>query len=140
MAQGLLSGNDRFLLMPYGERWRRIRKVMHQVLNTGQADKFKVYEEEESRRLLWAYLNTPDKWYLANQRYSNSIILKVVLGRSSDFNDPQLMKLYHTADYFLHKLGPAAELVDMFTWLDVLPKPLQWWRPRALKEYQITKE
>ncbi|EGU76683.1 hypothetical protein FOXB_12806 [Fusarium oxysporum f. sp. conglutinans Fo5176] len=140
MAQELMSGNNRFLLMPYGDRWRRIRKIMHQILNTRQAEKFQQYQDIESRRLLHAYLHKPDMWWRANQQFANSVILSVVLGRSSDMNDPTLAELFDTAQAFLRNLNPGANLVDMFHWLASLPKWIQWWRPYGLAQYEKTKK
>ncbi|RYC84014.1 hypothetical protein BFJ63_vAg13101 [Fusarium oxysporum f. sp. narcissi] len=139
MAQELMSGNNRFLLMPYGDRWRGIRKIMHQVLNSRQADKFQVYQDIESRRLLHAYLRHPDKWYLANQQFANSVILSVVLGRTSDMNDPTLAELFATTQVFLRNIKPGANLVDMFHWLARLPKWMQWWRPYGLALFERSK-
>lgn len=33
MAHGLASAGKRILVMPYGDLWRRERKIMHQILN-----------------------------------------------------------------------------------------------------------
>ena len=109
-----MSGNNRFLLMPYGGRWRSIRKVMHQVLNSRQADKFQVYQDIESRRLLHAYLHHPDMWYRANQQFANSVILSVVFGRTADMNDPTMAELFASLQVFLRNIKPGANLVDMF--------------------------
>ncbi|KZL66211.1 cytochrome P450 [Colletotrichum tofieldiae] len=140
MAQELMSGNNRFLLMPYGDRWRRIRKIMHQVLNSRQANKFQPYQDIESRRLLHSYLHDPQNWYLANQTFANSVILSVVLGRTSDMNDPTLIDVFETGQAFLQNIKPGSNIVDMFHWLANLPKWMQWWRPYGLEQFAKTKK
>jgi Cytochrome P450 len=72
MTQDIVSGGGRVVLMPYGERWRTLRKIMHQILSTRQTSTYRAYQDLESKQLLWDYLHTTDKWYLHNGRYSNS--------------------------------------------------------------------
>jgi cytochrome P450 len=139
MAQELMSGNNRFLLMPYGDRWRGIRKIMHQVLNSRQADKFQVYQDIESRRLLHAYLHHPDMWYRANQQFANSVILSVVFGRVSNMNDPTMAELFASLQDFLRNIKPGSNLVDMFHWLASLPTWMQWWRSYGLAHFERSK-
>ncbi|SCO91351.1 related to cytochrome P450 [Fusarium oxysporum] len=139
MAQELMSGNMRFLLMPYGDRWRGIRKIMHQVLNSRQADKFQVYQEVESRRLLHDYLHHPDKWYRSNQQFANSVILSVVFGRVSNMDDPTMAELFSSLQDFLRNIKPGANLVDMFHWLASLPTWMQWWRPKGIAHFERSK-
>jgi len=140
MASEIISGNFRMLLMPYGDRWRRARKVMHQILNTQQADKFQVYEDLESKRLLLDYLREPDKWYFANQQFSNSVILSIVFGRRSVLGDPHTIELLENNEVMTRNIKPGANLVDGFPWLAELPKVLQWWRPRGEAIFRKTRE
>ena len=72
MTQDIVSGGGRIVLMPYGDIWRRLRKIMHQILSTRQASTYKDYQDLESKQLLWDYLHTTDKWFLHNGRFSNS--------------------------------------------------------------------
>jgi cytochrome P450 len=72
MTQDIVSGGGRIVLMPYDDTWRRLRRIMHQILSTRQASSYQAYQDLESRQLLWDYLHTTDKWYLHNGRFSNS--------------------------------------------------------------------
>lgn len=139
MAQELMSGNNRFLLMPYGERWRKIRKIMHQILSTRQADKFQPYQDIESRKLLHNYLRKPQRWFRANQLFANSVILSVVLGRSSNLDDPTLVELFDSAQTFLRNIEPGTNPVDLFHWLASLPSWMQWWRSYGMSEFENTR-
>ncbi|PVH83864.1 cytochrome P450 [Cadophora sp. DSE1049] len=134
-----MSGGYRMLLMPYGDRWRRIRKIMHQVLNTRQADKFKVYQDVQSRRVLRTYLRTPSKWYLANQTFANSVILSVVFGRESSVDDADMAELLAQSEAFLRNFKPGANIADAIPALAYLPPFMQWWRPKALALFERSK-
>ena len=72
MTQDIVSGGGRIVLMPYDDTWRRLRKIMHQILSTRQSTTYQGYQDLESKQLLWDYLHVPEKWYLHNGRYSNS--------------------------------------------------------------------
>jgi cytochrome P450 len=130
-ASGILSSDSRMLLMPYGERWRLLRKIMHTVMNKQNMPTFAPFQDVESRHLLWDYLKYPDLWYSANQRYANSVIMSVVFGKRMQLADPDTKELFDTSTALILALQPGASLVDIFPWLDKLPKPLQWWRKRG---------
>lgn len=131
MAQDTVSGGARILLMAYGNRWRAQRKIMHSILNGVQAEtKFRPFQESESKQLLLDYLKTPEKFWLANQRFSNSVVLSVIFGRKAQIEDPRLTKMLNIMEEVGRVLFvPSVNtLPDFFTWLKNLPKPLQWWK------------
>lgn len=119
------------LLMGYNDKWRSQRKIMHSILNGQQAEtKFIPFQELEAKHLLWDYLHTPDQFYTANQRFSNSVIMSVIFGRRAQLGDEQLTKMLNIVKEFAVLLfSPTKNICDTFPWLDRLPKPLQWWRP-----------
>ncbi|KAH9207922.1 cytochrome P450 [Leptodontidium sp. 2 PMI_412] len=131
MCQDIMSGGARMLLMPYSERWKNQRKIMHSILNSRKAESdFVPYQDLEAKQLVFDYLNAPDKYYTANSRFANSIIMSVTFGRRSVPND-QLLKAINQSVTELGEMlfSPMKNLCDQFPWLSYLPKPLQWWRP-----------
>ncbi|KAL2014233.1 hypothetical protein VTN00DRAFT_1758 [Thermoascus crustaceus] len=106
------------VLMPCCDKWRALRKIMHQVLNTRQADKFKPYQELESKKLLYDYLHKPDKRYIANQRFVNSVIVSVVFGRRSELDDPEMKELFNSSENFfwrIHSQEPILSMASSFS-------------------------
>lgn len=140
MTQGIMSGNSRIVLMPYNDRWRQLRKIMHQILSTRQTEVYKPFQDLESKHLLYDYLHNPDRWFTANGRYANSVIMSVVFGRRSDLNDSDVVDLFNTIELFLENQQPGANIVDGFPFLDKLPEMLQWWRPRGKKIFEKTRK
>lgn len=138
MTQGIMSGDSRVVLMPYNDHWRTIRKIMHQILSSRQQDVFMGFQDLESKNLCWDCLQNPDKWWSANGRFSNSVIMSVIFGRRSSSDDPDLIELFETQDLFLENQQPGVNIVDAFPILEKLPKRLQWWRPRGEKIFQKT--
>ena len=133
-----MSGGGRLVLMPYDDRWRKTRKVMHQILSTRQRDTFQKFQDLESKHLLYEYLHDTDRWFSANGRYANSIIMSVVFGIRSKLNDPEVVKLFETAEMFLEQQQPGVNIVDGFPVLAKLPNSLQWWRPKGERLFAYT--
>ncbi|KAH7347962.1 cytochrome P450 [Pyrenochaeta sp. MPI-SDFR-AT-0127] len=138
MTQGIMSQDSRIVLMPYNDHWRTLRKIMHQILSSRQQDAFKPFQDLESKNLCWDYLHQPERWWSANARYANSVIMSVVFGRRSLLDDPDVVELFETIELFLENQQPGVNVVDSFPVLDKLPKALQWWRPRGEMIFQKT--
>ncbi len=135
-----MSGNSRILLMPYNDRWRMLRKIMHQILSARSQDVFMPFQDLESKNLCWDYLERPDRWWSANGRYANSVIMSVVFGRRSLLDDADVVELFETIDLFLSNQQPGVNIVDGFPVLEKLPKALQWWRPRGERIFRKTRK
>ncbi|KAF1976963.1 cytochrome P450 [Bimuria novae-zelandiae CBS 107.79] len=80
-ASECMSGGCRVVVMPYGERWRSVRKIMHGILNGRNAELFRGFQERESERLVGEVLRRPEGWWAANQRYANGVVMGVVFGK-----------------------------------------------------------
>ncbi|KAF5981717.1 cytochrome p450 [Fusarium bulbicola] len=130
MASDLLSNQKRMVLLPYGDSWRRERKVMHQILNGTNAPEFEPYQDVESKTLLFNYLSNPQAWYKAHSTYSGSIIMSVVFGRRADLEDANLCESLAVSEQFVQYLVPGRAMVDHFPFLTQFPwlKGLQPWR------------
>lgn len=139
MAQGIISRDARILLMPYNDQWRQLRKIMHNILSTRQKDVFRPFQDLESKHLLYDYLHKPEKWYVANGRFANSVIMSVVFGRRSDMDNPNMRELFETIDVFLEEQQPGVNIVDAFPVLTRLPKFMQWWRGRGERIFEMTR-
>ncbi|KIW43529.1 uncharacterized protein PV06_04623 [Exophiala oligosperma] len=138
-VQDLMSGGKRIVLMGYTDQWRDVRKVMHSILNSRQMTQFAEYQDLESKQLLWDYLDRPELWYRANQRYANAVILSVVFGRRLLLDDENLEPLLKQAEEMVKHLQPGSTLVDTFPALSKLPTWMQWWRAKGLRLYEESK-
>jgi hypothetical protein len=140
MTQDIMSKGSRIVLMPYGDSWRTLRKIMHNILSARQKDVFRPFQDIESRHLCYDYLHNPEKWWVANGRFANSVIMSVVFGRRVTLDDPNLVELFETIDLFLSNQQPGVNIVDGFPVLAKLPQALQWWRPRGERIFQKTRK
>ena len=128
------------VLMPYGDTWRRQRKLTHQVLSISNQRIFKPSQDLESKALMYELLTEPERWYLSLGRFSSSVILSVVFGIRTRNGDPNLMAIYKTQEEFVPYTMPGASIVDSFPFLAKIPffKAAQPWRWKGDAIYNRT--
>lgn len=134
------TDGGRMVLMGYTEKWRNIRKIMHQLLTAKQAEAYRPFQDAESKQLIWDYLHAPNDFHLHNGRYANSVIMSVVFGKRTRSDDPKVVQLFETIEDFLGNMVPGKWLVEGFPQLAKLPKWMQWWRPWGERGYKRTIE
>jgi hypothetical protein len=123
--KGPPSRNLPFPISPF----RAYVQVMHQLLTANQADTYRPFQDLESKKLIYDLLRSPEKFYLHNRRYSNSVIMSVVFGRRTMTEDADVDALFKTIDLFIGNQSPGKWIVDGYPQLAKLPKWMQWWRP-----------
>jgi hypothetical protein len=141
MCQDIMSGGARMVLMPYSDRWRNQRKIMHSILNSRKAEsQFVPYQDLEAKQLVYDYLTNSENFHICNQRFSNSVIMSVVFGRRAAINDPELKAILDSVEILTSYLfNPLKSIADVFPWLSKLPKSFQWWRPEGEKYFNKTR-
>ncbi|KAI4934694.1 hypothetical protein J4E85_002552 [Alternaria conjuncta] len=119
----IVSGGCRMLLMPYGDTWRMIRKIVHLNLNVKAARTYVPYQELENKAMLVGFLDSPDLFIDHIRRYTNSLTTQMIFGfRTTSIDDPKLKQLYSGFEKFSELMGETtAKLVDLFPILRSLP-------------------
>lgn len=138
LAQDVASAGRRQLFMPYGPRWRSIRKHSHDLLNLRTSVKYQPVQDFESKALLQELIESPDDFISINRRYSASVIMLVTYGyRIPSWNDPLIKRIYGVLDRFTEMTAPGAHAIDSFPSLASLP---QWllgnWRSHGEKVFE----
>ncbi|CAI9625044.1 unnamed protein product [Alternaria burnsii] len=118
-----VSGGLRMLLMPYGDTWRMIRKIVHNNLNIKAARTYVPYQELENKAMLVGFLDSPDLFADHIRRYTNSLTTQMIFGfRTISIDDPKLKQLYSGFEKFSEISGKTtAALLDLFPVLRALP-------------------
>jgi hypothetical protein len=87
--------------MPYGPRWRSIRKHSHTLLNLTTSVKYQPIQDFESKVLLTELMESPDDFVSINRRYSASVIMLVTYGyRIPSWDDPLIKRIYGVLERF----------------------------------------
>jgi|TARA_R110002003_G_scaffold198_6_gene15462 cytochrome P450 len=138
LAQDVASAGRRQLFMPYGPRWRSIRKHSHDLLNLRTSVKYQPVQDYESKVLLRELTESPDDFISINRRYSASVIMLVTYGyRIPSWNDPLIKRIYGVLDRFTEMTAPGAHAIESFPSLASLP---QWllgnWRSHGERVFK----
>src|SRR5690242_19876118 len=76
----LITKGHHVLMMQYGDRWRKMRKLIHEMLRESRCEKEHVeVQEAEGNQMLADFMNDPGNLMLHPKRFSNSITM--ALGR-----------------------------------------------------------
>ncbi|KAF9731755.1 cytochrome P450 oxidoreductase [Paraphaeosphaeria minitans] len=138
LAQDVMSAGRRQLFMPYGPRWRSIRKHSHALLNLNTSVKYQPVQDFESKQLLVDFLTSPKDFYMMNRRYSASVIMLVTYGyRIPSWEDPLIKKIYTVLENFTEMTAPGAYAIDSFPSLTFLPERLLGnWRTHGRRAFE----
>ncbi|KIW10225.1 hypothetical protein PV08_11186 [Exophiala spinifera] len=122
MAAQLLSQNLRPLLLPYGDLWRRGRKVMHNMTMHASATSYRPVQIYESERLLYDLIQTPQQYEHLFERYAAAVVMRLCYGKTVKTGNEKfvqdIIEIVHTVE---RVASPGAYLVDTFPILMYLP-------------------
>ncbi|KAG8714191.1 hypothetical protein FRC08_012261 [Ceratobasidium sp. 394] len=121
------SGHTAFL--PYGERWKHQRQLMHSSFSKNSVRKYWSVQTELSRKMAMRMTERPDVDFVAEfTRMSGAQILSCVYGHEVTASDDPVLKLVEGAAAHLGEaLLPTNFLVNIFPWLRYVPE----WFPGA---------
>ncbi|OAL07244.1 cytochrome P450 76C3 [Phaeosphaeriaceae sp. SRC1lsM3a] len=141
VAGDTLSGGMRFLFMPYGPEWRRLRGISHKLLTPNVSATFKPSQEYETKMLMEEVLKGADEKmgnevsYRAIRRYTVSVIMTSTYGRRiPEWDCDEVRGIYSLMNDFSIIAKPGTYLADALPFFGKLPLSLQWWR-KGLKPY-----
>ncbi|KAI1877108.1 uncharacterized protein JN550_001180 [Neoarthrinium moseri] len=119
----IISGSLRVVLMAYGETWRMIHRIYHNMLHVRSATAFIPYQDLENKQMMRGLLDSPDEFVDHIRRYTNSLTTQMVFGfRTFSNDDPKLKQLYYGFDKMVQVLGStSAAFLDLYPALRELP-------------------
>ncbi|KAG6810836.1 hypothetical protein H0H92_010131 [Tricholoma furcatifolium] len=130
MGGEILSDNQRGLMLPNNERWRKWRKMLHSGFHARKAASYRDIQSLESKILMYQILTEPDK-------YAGSVVTSVTYGRRIKSMDEWIVRENMKAMEYLTSVNiPGKYLVESFPLLLKLPRSLQWFRWEAEKQRQ----
>jgi cytochrome P450 len=141
----MVSNNERLNFLPYGEKWRAIRNVLHSALNLETSTSYKPVQDLESKQAVWEILHATDDMAFndINRRYSTSAIMTITYGRRvPDLDDPAYQDILKIVRHFSLATAPGGWMIDTLPMLaDIVPQCLlQNWKKVARRWYQEDSE
>lgn len=91
------SSNDMLTILTqrYGEQWRSIHRMIHNILNMKAAVTYAPYQDLENKIMLRGFLDDPTNFHSHIRRYTFSLSTQLIFGhRCPDMNDPDLKELF----------------------------------------------
>ncbi|EAU84014.2 cytochrome P450 [Coprinopsis cinerea okayama7 len=141
MGGELVGWKNALVLTPYGDRFRRFRKMFHQLIGThASMAHFHSVEEEETQEFLRALLRDPSNFVQHIRQTAGAIILRISHGyRVKPNNDPLVAVADEAMHQFALATAPGGFLVNLIPPLKHLPD----WFPGAgfkqtAKEWRAT--
>ncbi|EXJ96299.1 hypothetical protein A1O1_01425 [Capronia coronata CBS 617.96] len=133
MGSQLMSDNKRALLLPYGDAWRRVRKLQHHVTQVKAATSYQPLQMKESARLVHDLVLEPKRYKTLFQRYASALILRLTYGTKIETGEEDIVRLvYENQVNFERVATPGRYLVDLLPILMWLPSPLAPFKREAL--------
>lgn len=113
-------------LQKYGDTWRMIRKIVHNILHIKAARTYVPYQDLENKQMIVDLLDEPDQFVGHLRRYANSLTSQMVFGsRTVSMKDPKMVKLFEGFQEFSRIMGTtSAALLDVYPILRRLPDAL----------------
>ncbi|KAK3069918.1 hypothetical protein LTR53_011380 [Teratosphaeriaceae sp. CCFEE 6253] len=122
MGAQLLSDNLRPVLLPYGDTWRRVRKLMHNLTNVNMAASYASLQEDESVRAVRDLIRAPREYEKGLLRFSAGLILRLAYSKPVRTGEEDYLRRIMTVNHHLERIvSPGSYLVDTFPILMRLP-------------------
>ncbi|KAF7289950.1 Cytochrome P450 [Mycena indigotica] len=122
-AGDTLSGGMRTLLIPQGDRLRKLRKALHAQLRPVVAAKYQPIQQHNAQHHVLDILRDPQNHLIHAQGYATSVILSLTYGKSSrtSSDDPIIQEVSAAQSRLGAALLPGAYLVDEWPMLRYVP-------------------
>ncbi|GMK55690.1 hypothetical protein CspeluHIS016_0207460 [Cutaneotrichosporon spelunceum] len=117
-----ISGGKRMVLQPHGDRWRRMRRALHSLLQPAKSAELRPYQEEAARRVVLDILNG-GSYQDHISTYAATIVVHMAYGRTdrAHYTDPDIRGIVENGDRLGQLLRPGEYRLDAFPWLRFVP-------------------
>ncbi|KAJ7283455.1 cytochrome P450 [Mycena rebaudengoi] len=135
MGGELVGWKNTLVLLPYGDRFRRFRRLFHNIIGSRAAIKqFLPVQDVEARRFLRRVLAKPDDLSKHVRKTAGAIILRISHGYEvKENNDPFVELAERATEQFSLSTAPGGFMVDVIPALQHVPTwfPFTGWRVKA---------
>ncbi|KAJ8086010.1 hypothetical protein PM082_004829 [Marasmius tenuissimus] len=140
VASDYLTGGMSLALLENNDVWKRMRRVVDEVLNKTLAPSLYPAQEEEAVRLVWNMLQSAGykQWDSEIQRAAGSLILSMIynLPTLQSSNDPTINRINQFTSRFTQAIYPGTYFVEFFPWMRFFPAFVSKWKRDAQMWYR----
>ncbi|KII84597.1 hypothetical protein PLICRDRAFT_117651 [Plicaturopsis crispa FD-325 SS-3] len=128
MVDELMGLGDFLSLIPYGEKWRAMRRLAHNELHPNAALQFRPLQVEAAHDLLQRLVVDPDSFSERIQFMAAKVIMDITYGiKTAPEGDPHIRTANLVVDAIVEASSPGAFWVEFFPLLKYVPE----WIPGA---------
>ncbi|KAH9056472.1 cytochrome P450 [Lactarius vividus] len=134
ICAGEFSTKNLILSMtPYGNLWRRFRRVAVEGFSKSAAKHFHVTQGREALMLALALMKSPSTLRSHLQRHALSIMFTINYHFQpiASVDDPVIVEIVKHSERLLHEIQPGTRLVEFFSWMRYIPSGFAKWKRDA---------
>ncbi|KAG9310288.1 cytochrome P450 [Chiua virens] len=135
-----LSGGMRLVTEGVGDRFRRLRRALHALLQGKIARTYEPKQVHHAKNLLLDILDDPEHHQMHAKRYAGSVIMDITYGKPpSSCTDSEIVAVNRNVDRLCRALRPGAYLVDTYPILRYVPgylSQLKQWHQAELALFE----
>ncbi|EJT98455.1 cytochrome P450 [Dacryopinax primogenitus] len=140
-----MTGGLMVSTLSHGDRWRRMRRIVHEGFNIRAAEAYYSMQEEEAGRLVRVLLEQPRvELGVVRQRAAASIIWRALYDAPSLFQSQQVEErvnhMNEILDALLSSAMPLAYMVELIPALRYVPTSLAKWKQYGERFFKDTDE
>ncbi|KAL3584692.1 hypothetical protein FPOAC2_14473 [Fusarium poae] len=125
----ILTGGKRAVLMPYGPRWRAVRKSFANMLTAKKCDEYANMQTKEAITSCYDVTRTPERYRDHLARYSLSIARSIAFGRRVPTPDDEFSHEVRTfMEQFSKAMASGRYIIEYMPFLNRLPRFLKPWQ------------
>ncbi|KAN0137781.1 cytochrome P450 [Lactarius tabidus] len=127
-------------MTPYGDLWRRLRRVAVEGFSKSVVHHFYPIQGREALMLGLSLIKSPSDPEKHFQRHASSIMLSVNyhFPPVESVDDPAVVASSYLVERMIHEMQPGTRLVEFFTWMRYIPSRFAKWKRNA--EYWFVKD
>ncbi|KAJ9633607.1 hypothetical protein H2204_006813 [Knufia peltigerae] len=125
--------------MPYGNHWRKVRRVFANVLTARKCDTYLRIQQTEALLTISRIASDPEIFVEEIHRYALSVARSIAFGKRVDSSaDPFAVKVKKLMEHFAAAMTPGKYMFESIPSLRLLPRFMQPWLPELehIRDYE----
>lgn len=109
-----MTGGNRLSTIPYGEKWRKMRKAAHAELNASNVKQYNFVVNYQSHKLLENLIEQPDKLWTLAREFATGVVIRAVYDLDTGkANHPMVKELKSHSSTIITTFTPGQALMDL---------------------------
>lgn len=110
----IMTGGNRLSTIPYGDKWRRMRKAAHAELNAANVKQYNFVVNFQSHRLLQDLTDRPDDYYTLAREFATGVVIRAVYDLDTGKTSHPLVKnIKGHSSTIITTFTPGQALIDL---------------------------